>query len=192
MSEFLLFFNHGLRYVLNWKTYDMVLFLILIGAAYNVSSWKKLLILVSLFTLGHFISTFLGTHNFVSVSRSMVLFLIPLTLMIGAIFNLFTAGKEKRFEKGGVFYVVATFFGLLQGLAFAPTFNSINLKRNFLPLLELEAGIEAGQIVVVLIVLIIGYIFQSIFRFNKRDWVLVISSIVVGILIPRLIDHWIF
>lgn len=178
--------------MLNRNTYDIILFLILIGAAYNVSAWRRLLILVSLFTLGHYISMLLGTYNFVSVSKRMISFLIPITILVGAIFNLFTAGKEKRLEKGGVFYVIATFFGLLQGLAFVSSFKSINSKGGFLPLLEFEVGVEAGQLIVVSIVLILAFIFQTLFRFNKREWVLVISSIVVGVLIPRLISHWIF
>lgn len=192
MSDFWLFFNHGLHYVLNWKAYDIILFLIVICAAYSFSAWKRLLILITLFTLGHTISLLLSTYNVISVSGRVIAFLIPITILVAAVFNLFTAGKEKKVEKTGVFYVIATFFGLIHGLGFVSSFRALNPSNRLLPLLEFELGVEAGQIIVVIIILIIAFIFQTIFRFNKRDWVLVVSSIVVGMLIPMIINNWIF
>jgi hypothetical protein len=56
-------------------------------------------------------------------------------------------------------------------------------------LLEFALGIEGAQILVVLIILILAFAFQTIFRFSKRDWVLVISSLIMGIVIPMLIKN---
>ncbi len=68
----------------------------------------------------------------------------------------------------------------------------ISRGNEILPLLEFALGVEAAQIIVVTIVLILSFIFQSIFRFNKRDWVLVVSSIVIGVVIPMLQNNWPF
>ena len=192
MSDFWLFFNNGLHYIFNWKTYDIILFLIVLCAAYNFSAWKKLLILITLFTLGHTISLLLGFYNVVTVSSRVVAFLIPITILFLALFNLFTAEKGKKVEKKRILYIVAAFFGLIHGLGFVPTFKELNPSGGFLPLLEFELGVEAGQIMAVIIILIITFVFQNIFRFNKRDWVLVVSSIVIGMLIPMFINNWIF
>lgn len=192
MSDFWLYFNLGLQHVLDWKAYDHILFLIVLCAAYTFSSWKKLLILITLFTLGHTISLILATYNIVNVSGRVIEFLIPITILITALFNLFTAGNEKAVEKMGILYIVTIFFGFVHGLGFASFFHAVNTDGQFLPLLQFALGIEAAQIIVVMVVLIIAFIFQSIFRFNKRDWVLVVSSLVVGMVIPMLINNWIF
>lgn len=192
MSDFWLYFNLGLHHVLDWKAYDHILFLIVLCAAYSFSSWKRLLILVTLFTIGHTLSLLLASYNVVSVSGKVIEFLIPVTILVTAIFNLFTAGKEKKIEKMGIFYVVTIFFGLIHGLGFASFFNALDSGGHLLPLLEFALGIEAAQIIVVIVILIIAFIFQTIFRFNKRDWVLVVSSLVIGMVIPMLMENWIF
>lgn len=192
MSDFWLYFNLGLHHVLDWKAYDHILFLIVICAAYTFSSWKKLLILVTLFTLGHTFSLLLASYDVVSVSGKVIKFLIPVTILITALFNIFTAGKGKKVERIGVFYMIAIFFGLIHGLGFASYFHALDTGGRLVPLLEFELGIEVAQIIVVIVVLIIAFVFQTIFRFNKRDWVLVVSSLVIGSLIPMLIESWIF
>lgn len=57
-------------------------------------------------------------------------------------------------------------------------------ESKLLPLLEYTLGIEAAQLIIVFIVLIISFVGQAIFRFSLRDWVMVISSIVIGVAIP--------
>ncbi len=192
MSDFWLYFNLGLSHVLDWTAYDHILFLIVLCAAYTFASWKKLLLLVTMFTVGHTLSLIMAHYNVVSVSGKVIEFLIPVTILATAVFNLFTAGKEKKVEKMGLFYIVTIFFGLIHGLGFASFYNAIESDAGVLSLLEFALGIEAAQIIVVLFILIAAFIFQSIFRFNKKDWVLVVSSLVIGMIIPMLISNWIF
>lgn len=192
MSDFWLYFNLGLHHVLDWKAYDHILFLIVLCAAYTFSSWKRLLILITLFTLGHTMSLMLANFNIISVSRRFIEFLIPITILVTALFNLFTAGKEKKMEKLGVLYIATVFFGLIHGLGFASFFKALDSGGGILSVLEFALGIEVAQILIVLIVLIAAFIFQTIFRFNKKDWVLVVSSLVIGMVIPMLINNWIF
>ncbi len=192
MSDFWLYFQLGLHHVLDWKAYDHILFLAVLCAAYTFASWKRVLLLVTMFTIGHTLSLLLASYGVVSVSSKLIEFLIPVTIIATAIFNLFTAGKEKKLEKLNILYIVTIFFGLIHGMGFASFFNSINEGKEILPLLEFALGIEAAQLSVVLIVLIISLIFQTLFRFKKRDWVLVISSLVLGLAIPMLINNWLF
>jgi hypothetical protein len=145
-----------------------------------------------MFTIGHTLSLLLATYNVVSVSGKVIEFLIPITILTTAIFNLFTAGKEKKVEKMGILYFVTIFFGVIHGLGFASFFTALDSGRELIPLLEFALGIETAQIIVVIIILIIAFIFQTIFRFNKRDWVLVVSSLVIGMVIPMLINNWLF
>ena len=190
MTEFFLYLKLGLTHVLDWQAYDHVLFLIVLVAAYNFSNWKRIIILVSLFTLGHTVSLLLANFNMVLVSSKWIEFLIPVTILITSIYNLGASGKNNRSEKVGLFYVITLFFGLIHGFGFATYFKMISGDNEILPLLEFALGVEIAQIIVVAAVLILNFLFQFIFRFSKRDWVLVISSIVIGVIIPMLQNTW--
>ena len=190
MSDFLLYLKLGLTHVLDWQAYDHILFLIVLVAAYNFSNWKRIFILVSLFTIGHTVSLLLVNYSVVAISSKWVEFLIPVTILVAAFYNLLTSGKNNRSEKVGLFYVITIFFGLVHGFGFATYYKMITGGNEILPLLEFALGIELAQIIVVTIVLIFSFIFQSVLRFNKKDWVLVLSSIVIGLVIPMLQNNW--
>ena len=192
MLDFWLFFKLGLGHVLDWNAYDHILFLVALTAAYTFVSWRRLLLLVSLFTLGHSLSLILASYNVLSVSSRAIEFLIPLTILIAAIFNLFKAGKQSDSEKIGAVYLITFFFGLIHGFGFASYYKMINPDAGIAPLLEFALGVEASQVIIVFMVLLIAFVFQSIIHIGKRDWVLVVSSIVIGCVIPMLVASWIF
>ncbi|MEZ0005446.1 MULTISPECIES: HupE/UreJ family protein [Flavobacterium] len=191
MSEFWIYFNTGLRHVLDINAYDHVLFLIALTIPYAFKDWKRVLLLVSLFTVGHTMALLLSVYGFVQIKVNLVEFLIPITILITAVFHLFTAGKNSKKESISFIAIVTLFFGIIHGLGFSNYFNTIlpgNSSDKLLPLLEFALGIEAAQIIVVLIVLILSYIVQTVFRFSKRDWTLVMSSFVIGVVIPMVIE----
>ena len=189
MDSFIFFLKNGLFHVLDWKAYDHVLFLIALAVVYDFRNWKKVLWLITLFTIGHTISLILATYNVVSISSKWIEFLIPATIIITALFNIFYARNTTKNTKTNTNLFFALFFGLIHGLGFAGGFKMIVGGNNkLISLLEFALGIELAQIVIVLLVLIVGFIFQTIFRFSKRDWILVISSVVIGVALPMLIN----
>ena len=191
MQEFLIYFNMGLRHVLDIGAYDHILFLIALMIPYAFKDWQRVLLLVSLFTIGHTLALFLSVFGVVKIQVNVVEFLIPITILITAIFHLFTAGKSGKKESITFVALVTVFFGLIHGLGFSNYFKSIlsgNALDKLLPSLEFALGIEFAQITVVLVVLIIGYIVQTVFRFSKRDWVLVMSAFIVGVVLPMIIE----
>lgn len=192
MNEFWIYFKLGLTHVLDYNAYDHVLFLTVLVAAYTFYEWKNVIGLVTVFTIGHTISLILASYDIVNVSSSIIEFLIPITIFITSLFNLFTAGKNNN-SRISILYATTLFFGIIHGLGFSSFFLSTTGSKGveILRLLEFALGIEAAQLIVVLVVLILSFIFQSIFKFSKRDWTLVISSIVIGLVIPMLIANWI-
>lgn len=192
MDQFWFYFKLGLTHVLDLNAYDHILFLVVLTIPYTFKDWKRVFWLVTIFTLGHTVSLILSTYGVVRVSSAFIEFLIPVTILIAAVFNVFTAGKSAKKESYGLIFFVTLFFGLIHGLGFSNYFKTViaDEANKLLPLAEFALGIEAAQVVVVLLVLILGFIFQSVFRFNKRDWVLVISSVVVGIVIPMLVNTY--
>ena len=62
-------------------------------------------------------------------------------------------------------------------------------EDKILPLLEFSLGIEAAQIIIVVGILLIGAILHTFLKVNKRDWVLVCSSIVIGFAIQMMLNR---
>lgn len=195
MQEFLIYFNMGLTHVLDYNAYDHILFLIALMIPYAFKDWQRVLLLVSLFTIGHTLALLLSVFGIVRIQANLVEFLIPITILVTAIFHLFTAGKSGKKESITFVAIVTVFFGLIHGLGFSNYFNSImagTRADKLIPLLEFALGIEAAQIIVVLAVLIVAYLVQTGFRFSKRDWALVMSAFVIGVVLPMIIQSEIF
>lgn len=192
MSQFWLYFRLGLEHVLDWNAYDHILFLIVLVASYSFFSWKRVFWLVTIFTLGHTISLFLSTYEIVVVDSSWVEFLIPVTILVTAIFNMVNAKKKESKNNVSILYLTTAFFGIIHGLGFSTYFKMVaaGTESKLLPLLEFALGIETAQIIVVLIVLIIGFLLQNLLRVKRRDWILVVSAIVIGIVLPILKENY--
>jgi len=188
-----LWFNvqYGINHVLDISAYDHVLFLIVLTVPYLFKDGKRVFLLVTIFTIGHTLSLILSTYGVVNISKNLVEFLIPITILIVALFNIFTSGKSAQKEKIGILFISTLFLGLVHGLGFASEFNLLAGAEDYklLLLLEFALGIEIAQIIIVFIVLFLGYIIQTIFRVTKRNWVIIISSIVLGLVIPMLINN---
>ena len=191
MSEFWLYFKLGLHHVLDINGYDHVLFLIALMVPYAFKDWKRVLLLVTLFTVGHTLSLILSVFGVVYINPTLVEFLIPITILVTAVFHLFTAGKSSKNESISFVAIVTLFFGIIHGLGFSSYFKSIlpgDASDKLLPLLEFALGSEAAQILVVFVVLILSYIVQTFFRFSKRDWALVMSAFIIGVVLPMIIE----
>jgi len=191
MEQLKLFFELGLTHVLDVNGYDHVLFLIVLAAPYLFSNWKKVLFLVTVFTVGHSISLILSSYNFISVNSSLVEFVIPVTIAVTALFNIFSSGKMVGNTKVGLVFFVTLFFGIVHGLGFSSYFKMIvgNTDYKFIPLIEFALGVEAAQIIVVIVVLVLASIAQNILSVSKKDWILVVSSITLGLVIPMLLSR---
>ena len=157
MSEFLVYFNIGLKHVLDSAAYDHILFLMALVVPYAFKDWKKVLVLVTLFTLGHTLALLLSVFEVLQIKAQLVEFLIPITILITAAYHLIMAGKPAKKERISFEVVVTAFFGIIHGLGFSNYFKSIlpgNATDKLLPLMEFAIGIEGAQLVVVLAVLV--------------------------------------
>jgi len=191
MSQFWIYFQIGLKHVLDIHAYDHVLFLIALTVPYTFKDWKRILLLVTVFTVGHTLALVLSVFGIIAVKVNIVEFLIPITILITALYHLFTAGKATKNDGLNLVFFVTLFFGIIHGLGFSNYFNNIlggTATSKLLPLGEFALGIETAQIIVVFVVLVISYIVQTVFRFSKRDWALVMSAFIVGVVIPMIID----
>lgn len=192
MSDFWIYLEIGFKHVLDFKGYDHVLFLLALTVPYSFKDWKKVLILITIFTIGHTLALFLSVFDIVMIKVNLVEFLIPITILITALYDLFTSGKSNKGGNINWIGFIALFFGIIHGLGFSNYFKDIisgSPTDKLVPLLEFALGIEGAQITVVLVVLILSYIVQQFFRFSKRDFTLVVSAFVIGVVLPMIIEN---
>ncbi|MGJ8683319.1 MAG: HupE/UreJ family protein [Nonlabens sp.] len=194
MEDFLRNVIFGFEHVLDWKAYDHILFIALLAVPFLFKSWKKLLWLVTAFTIGHTVSLMLVAFASVTFSSRYIEFLVPVTIAITALYNIFTAGNRHRDNAPWIGIGISLFFGIVHGFAFSSAYKMLasGSDNEFLLLLEYALGIEGAQLVIVLAVLVLNFLFTGLFRFSKKDWVQVTSGIILGMVIPMLIARWIW
>jgi len=180
----------GLHHVLDFNAYDHVLFLIVLAVVFSFHQFKKVLWLVTLFTIGHSITLALSAFGILGVHMKLIEFLIPVTIFITGAINVFTA-KKAAGGKQNINLILALLFGFIHGLGFSNYFKMMIGKGEdkVIPLLEFALGIEAAQVIIVVGVLCIGLILQNFFKVTKRDWILVCSSIVIGFAIQMMLNR---
>ena len=194
LDSFLKFLELGLYHIISFKSYDHILFLVVLTVPYFFRDWKRLLLLVSSFTLGHTLSLLLGVYDIINLKANVTEWLIPFTIIIMAIYNVFTSGKASKYGNSIIIFSLVLFFGFIHGLGFANAFESLvsSSESTLLSVLEFAIGIEVGQFVIVFCILFFGFLRQTIFRFSLRDWVMVISSIVIGLMLPLIFNSPLF
>ncbi len=183
MSEFELYFGLGRDHILDSNGYDHILFVIALCILYSINEWRRVLVLVTAFTLGHSITLALATLEIIHVNTALIEFLIPVTILITAVSNIVRKEERASAKSLQLNYVYAAFFGLIHGMGFSNYLRSI-LGRDetiFTQLFAFNVGLEFGQIVIVVIFLVAGFLLVDLFGVNRRDWKLVISSAIAGI-----------
>ncbi len=190
MDDFILYLNMGLKHVLDFSAYDHILFLIVLAVIFSFYQLKKVLWLITLFTIGHSLTLALSAYNILNIDVKIIEFLIPVTIGITALVNILNTGKNNA-SKDTINLAFALFFGLIHGLGFSNYFRMMigREEDKLMPLIEFALGIEVAQIIIVLGILIIGLLLQTFFKVTKRDWVLVTSAIVLGFVIPMMIER---
>ncbi|HHP7242843.1 MAG TPA: HupE/UreJ family protein [Cyclobacteriaceae bacterium] len=181
MSEFSLYFSLGVEHILDWNGYDHLIFIIALCAVYSVKEWKKVLILVTAFTVGHSVTLALSTLNIFSINSELIEFLIPLTILVTAFINVLVGAKQSD-AKISTNYFFAFFFGLIHGMGFSNYLKALlgGTKNIAIQLVSFNLGLESGQIVIVMIFMLFTYLFIEIFKIDKKEWRLVVSSIISG------------
>ena len=68
MSVFELYLRLGIEHIADFKGYDHILFVLSISIVYSIKQWKKLLILITAFTIGHSLTLVLATLKIIKRS----------------------------------------------------------------------------------------------------------------------------
>ncbi len=191
MSSFELYLKLGIDHIMDIKGYDHILFLITLCSVYKLSEWKRVLILITAFTIGHSVTLALATLNLISVSTNLIEFLIPLTIFLTALFNAINKGTDVNKLLHNIKYAAAMFFGLIHGLGFSNYLRSLLGQESSIwkPLLSFNIGIEIGQIIIVTIIMLITWLMVSAIKVSRREWNLILAGVGLGVALVLMIER---
>ena len=192
-SQFTTYFTLGLDHITDTQGYDHIVFIIALCAIYRLSEWRKVAILVTAFTIGHSITLALAALKIVTPQYNIVEKLIPLTIMATAVYNVWknkTSDTEKMtFSKAlNINYLFALIFGLIHGLGFSNYFRELlGTESDILaPLFAFNIGIEAGQLSIVAVILLVSFLAFNVFKISQQSWTQFISGAAFGIAVTLL------
>lgn len=190
MNDFIFYFKIGWEHIINWSAVDHIFFVAALTAIYMLKDWKQVLVLVTAFTVGHAITLILSAKNIITVNDGIVEFLIPCTIVITALSNLFLKNFTPRSIR--INYFLALFFGLIHGLAFAQTLKWLLAEDQsfWTAWISFSVGLELGQILVVLLILLLAQLVVGVIKLNRQYWVIIISVVVLGLALEMSIDRW--
>lgn len=179
MEDFLIYLHLGFKHIIDWGGLDHLLFIFSLTIRYIWKDWKQILLLVTAFTLGHSITLALSTLNWVVIPSTIIEILIPLTILLTSLVNF----RLKSFlfnEKYPIIYFFALFFGLIHGLGFSYYLKSLLGKEETIwaPLLAFNIGLELGQLLTVVGILIISFIFVGLIKVDRKSFVRSSSALV--------------
>jgi hypothetical protein len=189
MSEFTTYLRLGFEHILDINGIDHVLFVIALCAAYDLKSWKRLIILVTAFTLGHSITLALSSFDVISVNQDLVELVIAITIAITALQNVLIAKPDKTAHR--LKYAAALVFGLFHGMGFSTYFRSLlgGEEDVFFLLLSFNLGIELGQLVIVAAMLLFFVIAEKAIKIKPREWNLFFSGTAFGAALLMILDR---
>ena len=187
MDQFLVYLQLGFEHISDFEGYDHMLFVITLCAFYSWRSWKKILILVTAFTLGHSITLALSAFSVISVPQQLVETAIPITIFLTAVHNVWT--KADHGQGGRIHYLLALFFGFIHGMGFSNFFRALTGGESIvMELFAFNVGLEIGQIIIVVFFFALYFALDKLFKIVHRDWKIFISGAGAGVSLIMIIE----
>ena len=151
-----------------------------------------MLVLVTAFTIGHSLTLALSVYDVIRFDEKWVEFLIPCTIVVTGAFNLMATDFKPRSLR--INYFLALFFGLIHGMGFANTIRFMLAKNQGIavPLISFNIGLEAGQIVLVAIILLASFVVVNKLKLSRKWWVWLLSCFAILISFNMAVERYHF
>ncbi len=190
MQDFIFYFKIGLKHILSWDATDHIYFIIALSIIYSFRDWKKVLVLVTAFTIGHAITLYLSALDLFRFGVEWVEFAIPCTIVMTAGSNLII--REERKQRIMLQYLLALCFGLVHGMGYANYIRMMLSKNQDMvwSLFSFNIGLEMGQLLVVLFVLGTQWIFVKTNFVSVRFLAIAISTYIMVVSILLVIERF--
>ena len=211
MNSSLYYLKEGLTHISDIGAYDHILFVTALVALYSYKQWRVLFWLVTAFTVGHSIALALATFEIVKLNSALVEFLIPVTILLTCLQNVYKLLSKKKFhveqstknilkgeeekekfhvEPNKSTYLIILAFGLIHGLGFSNylRFMLSSDETLTMPLLLFNLGLEFGQILILSMVLLLNFVSLNGLKIRQNNWSFAISTLVFLVTNPILLD----
>jgi len=190
MNDLGIYLHLGFKHIISWGAWDHILFVLVLTLRYQWTDWKKLLVLITAFTIGHSVTLALSTLNWIDFPSTIIEFLIPITILFTAIANFWVKSFEFK-SKYPLIYFLALFFGLIHGLGFSTYLKSLlGMEASILgPLFTFNLGLELGQLLIVGLILIISFIFVSQIKVKRMLYLQIGSAIAIAFSINMVLER---
>jgi hypothetical protein len=190
MNDFTFYFKLGWDHIVSLDALDHLMFITALSAIYLIGNWKQVLILVTAFTIGHSLTLALSAYDVIRFRSEWIEFLIPATIIVTAVFNFFQKDFAPRSLR--LNYFLALFFGLIHGMGFANTIRFMLAKKQSIvtPLLSFNLGLEAGQVIVVMLILLVSYGVVNKAGLPRRWWMMLLSIAALAIATKMCVERW--
>lgn len=197
MSEFFIYLQLGYKHITDLNGYDHILFIIALCAIYRITDWKRILYLVTAFTIGHSITLAMAAMQVIEYDTNFIEFLIPLTIIITCVSNFLHRSTESVLDPeqfSPARYFLALGFGLIHGLGFSSYLRSLLGKDQniIMQLLAFNIGLEFGQLIIVCLSIGLSFLLLDGFKVKKHTWNLVVSAFVAGVAFKLITEKWYF
>lgn len=186
---FKVYLELGFDHIADLNGYDHILFIIALCAVFSISDWKKILILVTAFTIGHSITLALSALHIINVSSYLIELLIPVTILLTALQNFWY--KPSATRKWNINYFLALFFGFIHGMGFSNYFRSLLGKEAdiLLPLFSFNLGVEIGQLCIVACILLINFVIVKLGKVKQQYWNYTVSLVGVVLALKMILER---
>ena len=189
MGDFGFYLREGFYHITDWKGYDHILFVMALCLPYVAKNWKKIVVLVTAFTIGHSVTLALSVFDAILISSKWIEFLIPVTILLTSLGNLLQQNTTNQQPK--LRYAAALLFGLIHGLGFSNYLKSMLGKSETIvaQLLAFNVGLELGQLLIVLFVLLLAFLFIQVLNVLRRDWLLFVTGGIAALSLVMALDR---
>lgn len=194
MQDFWFYIKLGLDHVLDINAYDHILFLTALALPFTFKSWKKVVVLATVFTTTHCASLALSSYDLLIMDAGLIEFLIPVTIVMTAIFNLLYVKSVAEGNHIWLHVLATAFFGLIHGFGFSNYFKMLMAEEDdtLSPLLGFALGIEVSQVIIVLSVLVVSLLVSWLTKAKHTVYVAIVSVLIILLTIPMLIETFPF
>ena len=180
MEDFKMYFTEGWNHIMSSDALDHQLFILSLAALFLWKDWRRVLVLVTAFTIGHSLTLALSVYDVIRFSIAWVEFLIPITILLTALYDLRYLNISKIEGRNIQFnYIIALSFGLVHGMGFANSIRQMLASDQTIgiPLLSFNIGLEVGQIVLILLILLIAQLLVVNVKLHRKYWIFLLSVI---------------
>ncbi|QNR24994.1 HupE/UreJ family protein [Croceimicrobium hydrocarbonivorans] len=191
MQTFSTYLRLGYEHIMSIQAMDHILFVVVLMAVYQSRNWLRVVAAVTFFTIGHSLTLSLGALDVIKIDKGIIEFLIPLTILLTALYNLTKSGQNQN-NKSKVW--IAGVFGLIHGLGFSNYYDMLVMgdSNYWQALLPFNLGIELAQLLLVAITLLLMGVYSFMLNRKIRDWNLFVSGAGFGLALIMCLENWPF